>query len=699
MKKRKICSLFLCLAMALSMASCGKSDKSKDDKEQITTEASTNGSDDTTASQAETSTEATTEKPTTDVTKLEYKDLDVEEILSQMTTRDKVEQMMVISYRVWKEIPETDDSAGSTTAENQDVDIPEVDVTELNDVIREDLKTHHYGGTLLFAENYRDAEQTLKLVADMQQTNLEGGGIPLIVATDQEGGNVYRIEFGTAGPGNMALAATGDPENARKMANIYGTELSLLGINADYAPVLDVNNNPNNPVIGVRSFSDSPEIVSEYGSKYIEGLHETGTIVTLKHFPGHGNTDTDSHTGFPVINSSLDDLRACELIPFQKAIDAGADMIMTAHIQYPQIEKETYTSKSTGEKVYLPATMSHTILTDLLRDEMGFEGVVITDALDMAAINDNFSDEDIMLLAINAGADMIMLPIIMDTNQFKRDLEMIETAIRLVEEGKIDIETIDESVRRILTLKKNHGLLDKTDFTVTDDMINAAESGIGCKENRDTEWDLAVKSLTLLKNDGDVFPIKLEDGQKALVLFGDCCASRVATGELVKKRLVESGTIKDESAITVMVHSTDNEEDCLKAADEADYVILVHRIYDASCMDPNTEDGISSAVFDKIITARHESGKKVILLSIQLPYDAARFPDADAILLTYNSAYMREVPPESGEGSAYTPNLAAALCECFGSGEINGKLPVNIMKLDDNYSFTDEILYERNLDK
>ena len=285
----------------------------------------------------------------------------------------------------------------------------------------------------------------------------------------------------------MALAATGDPENARKMANIYGTELSLLGINADYAPVLDVNNNPNNPVIGVRSFSDSPEIVSEYGSKYIEGLHETGTIVTLKHFPGHGNTDTDSHTGFPVINSSLDDLRACELIPFQKAIDSGADMIMTAHIQYPQIEKETYTSKSTGEKVYLPATMSHTILTDLLRDEMGFEGVVVTDALDMAAINDNFSDEDIMLLAINAGADMIMLPIIMDTNQFKRDLEMIETAIRLVEEGKIDIETIDESVRRILTLKKNHGLLDKTDFTVTNDMISAAESGIGCKENRDTE--------------------------------------------------------------------------------------------------------------------------------------------------------------------------------------------------------------------
>ncbi len=164
------------------------------------------------------------------------------------------------------------------------------------------------------------------------------------MTVDQEGGNVARIGFGTSGIGNMALAATGDPSNAKEMAELYGKEMGLLGINTDFAPVVDVNNNPNNPIIGIRSFSDSPKMVAEYGISYIEGLHETGTIATLKHFPGHGNTDTDSHTGFPLIDSTYEELKEFELIPFQKTIDAGADMVMTAHIQYPQIEKETYTS-------------------------------------------------------------------------------------------------------------------------------------------------------------------------------------------------------------------------------------------------------------------------------------------------------------------------------------------------------------------
>ena len=184
----------------------------------------------------------------------------------------------------------------------------------------------------------------------------------------------------------MALAATGNPEYARTMASIYGRELGLVGVNTDFAPVMDINNNPNNPVIGVRSFGDSPETVAEYGIPFMEGLHDQGTIVTLKHFPGHGNTDTDSHTGFPCIESTYEELKDFELVPFQAAFEAGADMIMTAHIQYPKIETDTYTSISTGEEVYLPATMSHTILTDILRGDMGFDGLVVTDALDMAAI-------------------------------------------------------------------------------------------------------------------------------------------------------------------------------------------------------------------------------------------------------------------------------------------------------------------------
>ena len=174
----------------------------------------------------------------------------IEAILSGMTLEEKVGQMMVASFRVWKEVP---------AEEIEGAEEPEaVNITELNDEIRACLREYHFGGTVLFAQNCRDAEQVLRLVADIQAENQAGGGLPLLVAADQEGGSVARLGFGTTGPGNMALAATGDPENARAMASIYGTELSLLGINTDFAPVLDVNSNPNNPVIGVRSFSDDP---------------------------------------------------------------------------------------------------------------------------------------------------------------------------------------------------------------------------------------------------------------------------------------------------------------------------------------------------------------------------------------------------------------------------------------------------------
>ena len=622
---------------------------------------------------------------------------DIEAILDKMTLEDKVEQMMIISYRIWKEVPNADGSDVSSTVENTEVEIPAVNVTELNDEIRADLKEHHYGGTILFAENCKDAEQTLNLVADIQKTNSEGGGLPMIVATDQEGGNVARLGFGTTGVGNMALGATGDSDNARTMATIYGEELGLLGINTDFAPVMDINNNPNNPVIGVRSFSDSPEVVSTFGVAYMEGLHDAGTIAALKHFPGHGNTDTDSHTGFPRIDANLQELKERELIPFQRAIDAGADMVMTAHIQYPQIETETYTSISSGEEVYLPATMSRTILTDILRDDMGFQGVVVTDALDMAAITENFETEDILALAINAGADMLLLPCITDTELFDKARDMTDTAVRLAEEGKIDTDRIDESVRRILTLKQKYGLLDQTDYTVTDEQKKAAVSGVGSKEHLDTALDIARNALTLVKNDNDALPVRMEEGQNTLILFADSCASRIGTGELVKQKLYENGTIPENSDITVMKNTDENEEECLEAGKEADYCILVYRTYNSACLDPATGDGFSSEVFDQIVSMRHEAGKQSVIVTCQLPYDAARFEDADAIMLSYNSATMREIPPESGEGSAYAPNLVAALLSCFEEEPVSGKLPVNIFKLDENYQITDEILYKREV--
>ncbi len=610
----------------------------------------------------------------------------LEKMLSAMTLREKAAQMMVASFRVWKEVPEAEDA--EQTAEEP----PAVNITELNEEIRGLVSRNHFGGILLFGENFQDAEQTLRLIAELQSTNRSGGGLPQVFFVDQEGGNVNRISYGTLGVSNMALAATGDPANARIMAAIQGEELGLLGIQANFAPVVDINNNPSNPVIGIRSFSDDPLTAAEYGCAYLNGLHDAGIAAALKHFPGHGNTDTDSHTGFPVINSSYDELKDCELVPFKAAIDAGADLVMTAHIQYPQIETETCTSITTGEKVFLPATMSRTILTDILRGDLGFKGVIVSDALDMAAISENFSIEDTLRLAVNAGVDLLILPPVKDTKAFRLTERCVDTLAALVESGEVDEARLNESVLRILKLKQKYGVLELKDFSVTEEKIAAAKDGIGSAAHRDTEWHVAGKALTLVKNENAAFPVQLKPGDKTLILFADSCASRAGAGDLVRTMLEEAQALPDGAEILVMKNTRENEAECVEAALKADHVILVNRVYAVACLDPATEDGFSTGSFDAIIDAVHAKGAAVIVVSCQLPYDAARFPEADAILLTYWGSMMRQLPAESGTWSA---NLPEGLLACFGLYETDGRLPVNIPELDEQYRPTDRVLYAR----
>ena len=589
----------------------------------------------------------------------------VADLMSGMTLEEKIGQMMIPSFRVWN---------GE-------------DVTELNDEIRQCLEKNHFGGTILFAENFLNAEQTYRLTRDLQAANQKGSSIPLFISADQEGGYVTRIGYGTDGIGNMALAATGDENAAREMAAIHGNELKALGLNMDFAPVVDVNSNPSNPVIGNRSFSDDPETTARFAAAFMEGLNGAGIISTLKHFPGHGDTDVDSHTGFPVINKTYDELKAFELIPFRAAAENGAEMIMTAHIQYPKIESETYISVSTGEEVYLPATMSKTILTDILRQDMGFEGVIVTDALDMGAISDNFAFDYVLAKTINAGADMLILPLITNQENFERTDGVVGLTASLVKEGKIPEERIDDAVRRILLLKEKRGILDESDFAVTDEGIANAERLVGSEENRAKEWELAEKALTIVKNENGAFPLADPDGE-TLILFADSCASRAGYGELARSML--SG-----KNIKVMVNTSGTNSECLNAAANAENVILISREYDPACLDPATEDGFSTETFDDIIAQRHADGKTVIVISCHLPYDAARFPEADAMILAYCSSYLPKAPAESGEGSAYSPNLEAAILACFNGGELNGKLPVNIPKLGPDYKPTAEMLYTR----
>ena len=609
----------------------------------------------------------------------------LEIMLSQMTLREKVAQMMIASFRVWQEVPETEEEQPAAEA-------PKTKITELNGEIREMLSRRHFGGILLFGENFSDPEQTIRLVSDMKTANQNGGGIPQLFFVDQEGGNVNRVPYSTIGVSNMALGASGDPANARKMAAVHGEEIGLLGVHANFAPVMDVNNNANNPVIGIRSFSDDAQTVAEYGCAYLAGLHDSGIIAALKHFPGHGNTDTDSHTGFPLINRTYEELKETELVPFRAAIEAGADIVMTAHIQYPQIEKETYTSVSTGEQVYLPATMSRTILTDILRGDMGFDGVIVTDALDMRAITDNFSIEDTVKMTINAGVDLLILPAVINTNLFRMVDVYVNTAVALVENGEIDESRINEAVLRILKLKSRYGVLYQTDFSVTDVQIAAARDGVGSAAHRETERQIADNALTLVQNENNAYPLQVKPGEKTLILFSDSGASRAGTGDLVRQLLAEKHALPEGAEITVMKSTKENEDVCVLAALGADHVILVHRTYGQSCLNPSTDAGFSSGTFDRIINALHEKGRTVIAVSCQLPYDAARFREADAILLTYWGSVMPELP---AEGSSWSANLPEGLLTCFGQGEANGRLPVSIPALDEAYQPTSDILWPR----
>jgi beta-N-acetylhexosaminidase len=305
--------------------------------------------------------------------------------------------------------------------------------------IKDLIENYHIGGVIYFTRNIENLEQTASLSKNLQQLALNSGsGIPLFISVDQEGGKVRRIKDLTYFPANIEIGATGDKELSRKAAAVTAKELKGLGINVNLAPVLDVNNNPANPVIGERSFGADPILVAEMGVAYIKGLQAEGIIATAKHFPGHGDTAVDSHFDLPVINHSRERLDQVELYPFKKAIEAGVDSIMAAHIYFSTIEPEAG----------IPATLSKAVLNDLLREELNFDGVIITDDMEMGAIKNSFGTAAGAVKTIEAGADIVLI-----SHSYDKQKQAIEALIKAVENGRISEKRIEESLRRIIKLK------------------------------------------------------------------------------------------------------------------------------------------------------------------------------------------------------------------------------------------------------
>lgn len=363
-------------------------------------------------------TEEVTEQPQTEV-QTDPVEEQAAQLVSQMTLEDKIAQMFVITPNAL-----TGYASGVTAA---------------GDTTKEAYQSRPVGGIVYMADNLTDPEQTTTMLSNMQEIARERTGLPVFLCVDEEGGSVARIAgndaFGVTDVGNMSdIGASGDVQNAYNAGSTIGSYLAALGFNVDFAPVADVLTNPDNQVIGQRSFGSDAQTVAGMVTSELQGLSAAGVYGMVKHFPGHGGTSGDSHDGAVSTDKTLEELMAEELVPFQSAIDGGVNFVMVGHISAPNV---------TGDNA--PATLSKVLITDVLRGQMGYNGIVITDAMNMEAITGFYNSDKAAVLAVTAGADMILMP---------ADYNTAYTGIlNAVNDGTITEERINESVTRIVKAK------------------------------------------------------------------------------------------------------------------------------------------------------------------------------------------------------------------------------------------------------
>lgn len=601
---------------------------------------------------------------------------DPDSLLESMTTEQKIAQLIMPAFYYY-----TNDE-GKT-----------VGMEELHPDVEALLREYGFSGVIFNLQNAKDNEKAARLVDAMQTANASVPGRPqLLTFTDQEGGYVTRLGQGTQMPGNMALGAADDPAVTESAGFLIGQEVTAIGYSGAFAPVLDVNSNPANPVIGIRSFSDDPETVAQQGVALMNGLRKAGALSALKHFPGHGDTGTDSHTGLPCVNKTYEELKAFELIPFQAAIDAGADMVMTAHIVYPQVEMGTYTSKKTGEEIGLPATLSKTILTDILRGDMGFEGLIVSDAMNMDAIATHFDPLDAARLAIEAGVDLILLPVDTSSPEGLAALKQyIQDVASMADSGTLSMEAVDAAVLRVLSFKEKHGLLTPYVCEDLEAKVQQAVTTVGSAAHHETEFEIAKEAVTLVKNEG-VFPLNPKESVAVLVPY----SSELMSAEYAVQRLKDEGTLPENAPVSVLYLGNMTVNDLVNTAQKTKHLIVIHAAYSLNGMNPAKTNGSDSVIVEALLTLAHAAGNDVTVISAQLPYDAARFPDADAVIVAYGARGMSEDPRNKEYGvSQYGPNLPAAIYMALSGQPMTGKLPVHIPALNENCEYTDEILYPR----
>lgn len=514
---------------------------------------------------------------------------EIDGLIAEMTVEEKVGQLMIVGL------------AGK----------------QADKTIREHIGQRFIGGVTLFNRNIQSPQQVAQLTNELQRlAQATKRQIPLFIAVDQEGGWVTRLKKGaTILPGNMALGATDSTELAERAGEITAIELSAVGINLNFAPVVDVNNNPNNPVIDRRAFGESPEQVSRLGAAYIRGLQENGLLATAKHFPGHGDTTVDSHTALPTVKHDLDRIRAIELKPFRATIEAGVSAIMTAHIVYSALDAER------------PATLSRLILTNLLREELGFDGLIITDDMEMKAIDDRYPAGEAAVMAVEAGAD-IVLTLWTPTKQ----RAVYAALLAAVKRGRISKGRLDASVRRILKGKRAW-----FDRRFVDP--NVATKIVGNSSHKQLAQTIASRAITIVKNRNRIVPLKLETETDILILHPSRVLFNLFNRRHANSTYVQLPKKPDPEGILPQL---------TRQADRADFVIA----------------GVENHRQAKLI---HQLGATtrtpIIAVAFASPYTLPHCRDVHGLLAAYDGHYA---------------SVLAAVEVILGKRTAAGKLPIRL---------------------
>jgi beta-N-acetylhexosaminidase len=470
--------------------------------------------------------------------------------------------------------------------------------------------------------------------------------VPLLIASDMENGpgmrlgNIYALPSllpqggGTVFPPVMALGATGSGDLAYKLGQVLGTEARAIGVHMVFGPVLDVNSNPLNPIINTRSFGENPELVSRLARAYIRGARSEGLMSTGKHFPGHGDTDVDSHLDLPTIHADRAHLDSIDLPPFRAAVGEGIDAIMTAHIAVVGVE-----GADAG-----PATLSHGFMTGILRDEMHFGGVLFTDAMTMGGVAKRYGATEPLIMALEAGADVLLMP-----HSVPEAIETVEAAVK---GGRLSETRIDASVRRILTAKARAGL---RQGRLVD--LNAVDRIVDIPDHTRIAEEVAARSITLAQDKMNVVPLAHDSTKRILIITYADPSDLVAGREfnsVVRERLPTATTIRVDG------RTSDAEYASLGVlADSAGLIVV------SAYVSPREFAGTvgAQAAFSQFVEKTALSGKPIIVLSFGSPYLLSAFPSVSSYLLAW--------------GGSPISQRAAALA-LLGEREINGRLPISL---------------------